>query len=158
MAAPAGGDQRGLRATLARLLDLEESRPHASLPEFAAARSHGRAVAGARDLGATDAAGVAVPVPAIASGAASAAGLGLGLPPQHERRTGSAAAHGDLLDVGVFAVDVGAAPVVVPADRLATRVLFPGYASKSISKDAKRQREEHKATLILQGIYTGAED
>ena len=87
-----------------------------------------------------------------------------------ERRLGSAAMGTDLLDSGSSALAACSAPVVLPADRLATSVVFAAYADPSISRSAEaggetaggamsaavaQQREQHRWNLALQGAHAG---
>jgi hypothetical protein len=86
-----------------------------------------------------------------------------------ERRLGGISDGGDILDASASGAVGAAFPhIALPADRLATSVIFSGYADPSASGDASsndaavsaalvQQREAHRAALILQGAHAGVE-
>jgi hypothetical protein len=93
-----------------------------------------------------------------------------------ERRLG-AAASSDLLGAGAAALYAGAAPVAMPADRLATGVAFSGLAAAAYAAAAgaaattglgrgaesnqlqrAQQREAHRANLALVGLCCADDD
>lgn len=63
----------------------------------------------------------------------------------------------DVLGLSGSAADVGAAPVYMPGDRLATVTVFPSPADGN-TKEAELQRRMHKQTEILQGVHVGQKD
>jgi hypothetical protein len=69
-----------------------------------------------------------------------------------ERRLGLSAAPADVLDASLAGALAGAAPVVIPADRLATVCAFSG-AAEGAGEAAKKQREMHRASLALVGLF-----